>query len=253
MALGSGTEIAWQNYSLPYNDGINCMVAVFWDDLYAQSGETGKLLYYNDTDKHRFIIEWHNIGHYSSATMHETFQMILLDPVYYPTSTEDGEIIFQYQGISEEGGNTIGIENYNQDVALQYVYNANYLDTASNLKEGLAIKFTTQIPSVNIDNLENEERIIPSKFTLKQNYPNPFNPNTTIAYSLPKQSYVDLKIYNIKGQLVRTLCNDEQEAGEYSINWDGSDEQGRVVSSGVYFYSLQTDDFVQTRKMLLLR
>ncbi len=253
IAFGSGNQIAFENDSLPYVDDVNCMVAAFWDNLFDIWDENATLKYIYDNIEKYFVIQWSNVGHFENWGPEETFQIILLDPNYYPTDTGDGEIIFQYNTLSNIWNNTIGIENHNQDIGLQYVCNDNYLSTASILKDGLAIKFTTQIPSENIDNLETEERIIPHKFTLKQNYPNPFNPNTTIAYSLPKQSYIDLKIYNIKGQLVRTLYNDEQEAGEYSINWDGSDEQGRVVSSGVYFYSLQTDDFVQTRKMLLLR
>ncbi|MEK9138314.1 MAG: C25 family cysteine peptidase, partial [Bacteroidota bacterium] len=97
IALGNGTQTMSMNYPLPRNDAINCMVAAFWDDLFASSGETGKLLYYSDIPRHRFIIEWYNVGHRSDASKKETFQIILHDPSSYPTPTGDGEILMLYK------------------------------------------------------------------------------------------------------------------------------------------------------------
>jgi len=97
------------------------------------------------------------------------------------------------------------------------------------------------------------ENNIPITFDLCQNFPNPFNPNTNIKYQIPKSAYVSLKVYNVKGELVRTLVEDNQEAAYYNINWNGTDEIGKSVPSGVYFYSLQTNDYNFTRKMLLLK
>ena len=92
------------------------------------------------------------------------------------------------------------------------------------------------------------------KYTLDQNYPNPFNPETKISYVLPKQSVVTLTIYNITGQAVRTLVlNTQQKSGNYSYTWNGRDDNGTPVSSGVYFYKLQTQDFVQAKKMLFIK
>ncbi len=100
IALGSGTQIAPVNYPLPRPDDINNMVAAFWDDLFStEPQEVGKLLYYSDTDNHRFIIEWSEVGHFDDYTNKETFEIILLDPAYYPTQTGDGEIICQYKKV----------------------------------------------------------------------------------------------------------------------------------------------------------
>jgi hypothetical protein len=88
---------------------------------------------------------------------------------------------------------------------------------------------------------------------LHKNYPNPFNPTTTINYSLKENVKVSLKIYNIKGQLVKTLVNDIKPAGEHSIIWDGRDYNGNRVSSGIYFYKLKAGDFQKVRKMILLK
>ena len=98
----------------------------------------------------------------------------------------------------------------------------------------------------------NNEKIPPS-FILEQNYPNPFNPETHIVFELPKQSNVSLKIYNIQGQLIKTLANGSYNAGFYKVTWRGKDTNGNPVSSGIYFYQLQTGTFYQVKKMSLLR
>ncbi len=97
---------------------------------------------------------------------------------------------------------------------------------------------------------------LPKAFSLSQNRPNPFNPSTTVSYSIPDDSpelAVKLSVYNIRGQLVRTLVDDSQGSGTYSINWDGTDNGGKKISSGVYFYRLLAGDFVSTRKMVVLK
>lgn len=85
-------------------------------------------------------------------------------------------------------------------------------------------------------------------FVLDQNYPNPFNPSTTISYSLPTTDMVQLKIFNILGQEVTTLVNEEKPSGSYELNWDAVN-----LPSGVYIYRLQAGSFVQTRKMILMK
>ncbi len=89
--------------------------------------------------------------------------------------------------------------------------------------------------------------------TLDQNYPNPFNPVTTISFSLAKDSKCDLTIYNIKGQKVRSLLSDTKSKGKHRVIWDGKDQNGKGVSSGVYFYILSTDKTRMAKKMLLLK
>jgi len=93
----------------------------------------------------------------------------------------------------------------------------------------------------------------PVGFTLEQNYPNPFNPSTTIRYQLPKTTEVVLKIYNIFGQEVRTLVNARQPVGMNAVVWDGRDQSGKEVSSGIYIYRLQTGESMQSRKLSFVR
>jgi hypothetical protein len=89
---------------------------------------------------------------------------------------------------------------------------------------------------------------IPVGFRLEQNYPNPFNPSTTIEFSLPSKGNVTLKIYNVHGQEVAALINGEYSAGIHSINWNASG-----FASGVYFYSLQSGSFSETKKLILIK
>ncbi len=95
--------------------------------------------------------------------------------------------------------------------------------------------------------------VVPSDFVLMQNYPNPFNPQTTIQYSLPAAQQVKLTIYNIMGQQVITLVNEPQAAGSYKVVWDGRNQRGQVVPSGLYFYRLEAGDFKAQKRMLLLK
>ncbi|MDD4559637.1 MAG: FlgD immunoglobulin-like domain containing protein, partial [Candidatus Cloacimonetes bacterium] len=93
----------------------------------------------------------------------------------------------------------------------------------------------------------------PGQMALFQNYPNPFNPSTTISFSLPQASKVHLDIYNLKGQLVKTLVNTDMEAGIHSVVWNGRDKNNHTVASGVYFYRLSSPDYSQTKRMLLMK
>jgi len=94
---------------------------------------------------------------------------------------------------------------------------------------------------------------LPEKFKLAQNYPNPFNPSTTISYQLPVPCDVDLSIYNILGQKVVTLVSNNQEAGYYKIKWEGLNQSGQQVSSGLYFLYLHTKQYNHTMKIILQR
>lgn len=94
----------------------------------------------------------------------------------------------------------------------------------------------------------------PPATTLEPNYPNPFNPKTTIEYSLSQTSQVSLRIYDVAGRLIRTLVNSEQPPGEQiPIEWDGTDNKGRAMATGIYFLRLDASGHSQTRKMVLLK
>jgi FlgD Ig-like domain len=98
-----------------------------------------------------------------------------------------------------------------------------------------------------------EGRTVPDRFALLQNYPNPFNPSTTISFSVPASGNVRLTIFDLTGREIVTLLNGAVNAGEASVMWNGHDNAGNLVSSGMYLYRLETGPFSQTRKMLLTK
>jgi hypothetical protein len=123
-------------------------------------------------------------------------------------------------------------------------YGANNTDMKNNMDSAI-VKYNGHVTGIEEYNL----KVIPNAFTLEQNFPNPFNPSTIIKFSIPKSSNVKLTVYNTLGQQVSTLVNSQLAAGSYSYRFDAA----RNLSSGIYFYTLSTNNFTQTKKMLLLK
>jgi hypothetical protein len=96
-------------------------------------------------------------------------------------------------------------------------------------------------------------KVIPAKFQVYQNYPNPFNPSTTISYSIPSGSFVTLKVYDILGREVKTLISAQQAPGVYNMVWNGDNNYGSKVSSGIYIYRVVAGSKIQTKKMILMK
>jgi len=94
---------------------------------------------------------------------------------------------------------------------------------------------------------------VPLTFALEQNHPNPFNPTTTISFSVPTAGRTNLDVFNVLGQHVRCLLDDDIEAGAHSIVWDGKDGDGHSVASGIYLYRLRAGKAVESKKMVLLK
>jgi len=94
---------------------------------------------------------------------------------------------------------------------------------------------------------------LPNRYTLYQNYPNPFNPVTVIQYDLPEISKVKLTIYDLAGRQVRSLVNESQALGLKTIVWDARDDMGNKIGAGVYIYQLKTDNYIDSKKMILVK
>ncbi len=151
LAMGRTSYRLGTNSGIPDTAGPAAMISPFWCDLNANENTNpagaGDIYQYYDSSNHRWIVEFYGIAHYGQTNIRETFQTIILDPVYYPTQTGDGEIIFMYNTVADPAVATVGIENQTQTRGIQYVYNNNYNPTAAVLANGRAIKFSTQTPT----------------------------------------------------------------------------------------------------------
>jgi hypothetical protein len=119
----------------------------------------------------------------------------------------------------------------------------------SNYGEPLFVLYN---PSNELNINETMQNIV-TEYNINQNYPNPFNPVTTLRYDLPDDALVNITIYDMLGRQVRTLINETQDAGSRSVIWDATNNEGKPVSAGVYLYQIQAGEFVQTKKMVLLK
>lgn len=117
---------------------------------------------------------------------------------------------------------------------------------------GTTLVYSTGIP-VPLTSVEGKSESRFRNFSLRQNYPNPLNPETIIEFSVRKPGRVEIRIFNQLGQIVRTLVDGSKFPGDYSIKWDGKDDAGTQVATGTYFYQLKADEFVSSKKMLLVR
>jgi len=111
------------------------------------------------------------------------------------------------------------------------------------------------IPGINtISSIDDSDKdLIIKEFILYQNYPNPFNPVTTIRYQIPKTTQVSINVYNVLGQKVKELVSKNQTAGIYEVNWDGRNISGIELASGMYFFHMHADEFVNIKKMIYMK
>jgi len=251
--LSMGTthlENCW-NTMIPGAGGPDAMIAPFWEDMYQVPG-AGVGGYY-DTDRHPYGVEWSRLMNKADPPQEQTFQVILFDPVFHPTPTGDGEILFQYHTISNDEGHqayaTAGIENLDHSDGLLYTYFNWYPDGAAELAPGRAVRILPVLSA-----LPEPADPWPPATRLYPNFPNPFNPTTTLRYDLSRPERVGLRILDVTGRLVRILVHSEyQEIGPYVLEWDGLDDAGRAVAPGVYFLHFQAGNDERTQKMVLLK
>jgi len=169
----------------------------------------------------------------------------------YFTNTTPGGYAPVYATTGTNGGFTLHAKAGTYSVRVEYTLSGqtqvwNRADTFTVIGNGTLY--------LNIGSLDESEQVTtPAVTALKTNYPNPFNPTTTIAFDLAHSGHVAIEIYNIKGQRVRVLANDMFVAGKHNVVWNGSDESGRSVGSGVYFYRMVAPGYSSVRKMLLMK
>jgi len=117
---------------------------------------------------------------------------------------------------------------------------------------GSFVSPASNIVSSNVLFYKRTNELLPEKYSLEQNYPNPFNPSTSISYSIPENAFVTLKIYDVLGNEVEVLINEQKESGNYQIDFNAS-SVSRRISSGIYYYTLTAGNFTSTKKMILIK
>ena len=213
------------------------LLAPFWDLLYIHY-EQGQGVYYQrfSEPENHFVVQW------QAKIENQNSEPLNFEAILY----ESGEIVFQYEDVNDGFGGrgqtaTVGMEYDVISSGISYLCDDD--NPANRLEEGLAIKW--YIPQTSVDD---EKNYLPGSFALRQNYPNPFNAITSISYDLPSRSNVKIEIFDILGRLIETLGDGEKPAGRYQVSWDAGD-----MSSGVYFYKITADGFIDIKKMSLLK
>jgi len=259
VAMGYQTQYDQTNSPIPDSDGPSGMVAGLWDDLDpGNSGEPSDVYYYHDAANNRYIVEWFRCEHWPSG-FYETFEIMLYDPVVYPTPTGDGEIIVQYLVEMQESDNTLGIENFSETVGIQYYLNGAYHALAVPVTDSFAIKYTTYPPDWIGIKEQGGFASLPLNTLLGMMYPNPGLGVMSIRYQVAGVSDISLCVYDAAGRLVRTVTKGACEPGYYTQVWDARDDLGRRVPAGVYFIRFaaspvgETDDYQRVEKAVLLR
>jgi hypothetical protein len=281
------------NQAIPDSSIPNDFIAPFWDDLSGPGDHPGNNHYYYDEDNQRLIIQytdWFFVAGEGSLTFQ--IHLYPNGDIYFYYHEMIGDLNAATVGIENNDGSDglqiVHDEDYIQDELAIRISAAPFWvasDAVSSVLEagqadditftfdpaGLDVGdyyanavFTSNDPAqpeliVPITLLIGEsagnpkESIAMPNSHLGNNFPNPFNPTTAINFSLVKKTYVELTIYDVSGKLVKTLIRREVDAGYHSVVWNGDDEKGREVASGVYFYRIHAGEYESTRQMLLLR
>jgi hypothetical protein len=251
LEMGSSTHRFGSNTGIPASGGPRAMIAAFWDDL--DPSLYGDIYQYYDTTGHRWILEFTEVAHYGASGDRETFQVMLLDPLYYPTPTGDGEILVQYLNGLAQTGATFGIEDYSETVGIQYYYDGLYHEWAVPVTDSFALLYTTYSPDY--VGVQEYDRVggLPGRTLLGSVAPNPFSRELSISYQLAAGTRVRVAVYDALGRVVCGLVDGVTEPGYYAVRWRGDDDQGRRVPAGVYFVKLSAGDYQQVQKAVLLK
>ncbi len=279
----------YTNTEIPLSSSPNDLICPFWDDLVPN----GVHYNYYDADNARFILQWTNWGFYISTgavtfqvQLYRNGRIMFLYELYEDTMSAGTPTI----GIENSAGND-GLEiafntsyvepglavlissgptwvetdidggvitpGMSQDITFYFdaadfqtgTYNATcFISSNDPAHPELEIPIILNVISTDADD------DIVLKTALTGNYPNPFNPVTKISFSTSENTGItELTVYNTRGQKVKTLVNEVLESGNYTMEWNGSDDSGRSVTSGVYFYKLKSGDYSSTKKMILLK
>ncbi len=249
VAPGSTTSSAYANTALP--DGTNPgVIACCWDDLYPPQG--GGVLYYFDEARRRFIVEWDSVHYYSPREQWDSYQLIFCDSSMR-TPTGDNVVVAQYLTANNYGSVTVGIEDPQSTIGINYLCNGVYHRGAAAVTPGMAIKYTTSPPQPRVGATEADHLPgKPTRLSLFGGAPSPFRSRTRLSYAVPRSMRLQLAVYDRAGRTVTVLVDGPVEPGNHVVCWNGTDARGRRVPQGIYLFRLRSDDVTLVQKTVLV-
>ena len=250
IGFGSNTLTSYSNTVLPTTTFATPTVFPLWDDQngLSSSAPGAWVGYYHDAANGRFIVEYDSVVFYGTSTR------LKYEVIYYDSTAGNPcyDAVVQYNLLSDRASSSVGFQR-NATVGCQLLFNGTYATTMRPLGPGRAVRITRWPNGLTGVSEQPALAALPRVFGLSQSYPNPTSDRTTISYQLPQAGPVELRVYNVSGQLVRTLMNGMRPAGMHTAVWDGRDRSGKQVAAGIYLYNLTTPEYSCTKKLTLVR
>jgi len=188
-----------------------------------------------------------------------TATVVLDPPINLEAMSSGDNIILSWDPPSPARG-IIEYKIYRDDLEIGTTTETTYTDPtiqSGNYTYGVSVifdgGFESDVTEIDIEHTDASDLTVPTITELRGNYPNPFNPSTNISFSTTQAGHVSIRIYNMRGQLVKTLLNEDLEAAYHNIAWNGKDKFDNDVSSGIYFYNMRTENYNSTKKMILMK
>jgi len=244
---GFGTTTAWGMVKYTLTEDVYLNRIEFWTndsptdvDVYVYDDYSGGTLSNLLTSELGITFD---LAGYHSVQLSSPPEILTGDDIYvavkFTNTTYNSPIVTDGNGPSETGKTYFSSNS------------ATWIDVGTSFNHDVAIRVRTS-PTLAVS-VDEDDDLLPFNFELKNNYPNPFNPTTTIEYTIPIKSDVDISIFNLLGQKVNTIVEGEESAGEHRVSWDGTDFTGNRVASGIYLYRINAGDNSQTKKMMFIK
>jgi hypothetical protein len=245
---GSYTSTAWTNAPLPSSSLAAPAVCAVWDDLYPPTG--GGVWYLHDTANHAFVVEWDSVAYYSPRTSFDKFQIVIFDTTLSAANGMN-EVVVQYNTATNYTSSTHGIQNETYTYGINCLADGSYNRGTSTIAANGAIKYTTDRPMTGV--LEPGTEAASFRDALLAVAPNPFRNHALIRCLVRTAGKVNLRVFDASGRAVRTLAQGRLPQGSHSFTWNGTDDLGRRVAAGIYFYRLEAPDGSLSTRATLLR
>jgi hypothetical protein len=242
---GAFTVTAYSNAQLPTSTLAAPAICLDWDDLNPTSG--GAVYWYHDTTRHAFIVEYDSVAYYSPSSMRDKYEVVILDSAHSLNAAND--ILVQYLTAANYTSSTVGIQNANYTIGINCLFNGAYHRGTVPLHPRSAIRYLAETPITGIASRDDPVQEL-GEVALGV-FPNPFRDKALIRWQVRTPGRVLLKVFDIAGRTVATLCDAELKPGTYTAPWAGVSDQGRVSAAGIYFCRLVTLDRSITEKVVL--